>query len=343
MRHARALTLMILLVLGTPSNAGEWEHAANTGSERLLLYTLVKEQPAGSLPAIVKLSKANGMVNRDEGLQLLSRKNFARPEIKYEHNINGGIPADEILLGGLKFRIDEDARAKEGVMVGGLFGHRRLYSLSSLGTLSVGASLGYNYSPDHDIGHFSANIDGCYARHLGRWKYVDLCLAINQQKKPGQSNHVASTRISGSKYLSSALGSHEVKVTLGSVFHQSYSKAYVRLENTTVIPDFGTASISFLLGQPTEGRHSQRWAANVKLGRPILGKRTTLSARYSQEGGSTIFGVDRKDDVFEFGLERTLGKNVSIQLSSEHRSSTISAYDGQQFGFQINLRPWTDF
>jgi len=331
-------------LLGTSStHAAEWEYALNEGSPRLLLFTFLKEEPRGADGLVQKLLRNTGMIHKADTAQLISSTTYAQPLLSYDYNINGGIPSDTLQLGPFEFLVDEDSRAKSGFLLGGKVGHARKYSLDFGQTLSVGLSGSFEYSFKHKISKTIGSAFGCYEKYLQNWAFIDLCLSANVVNRDEKKDRVISPVISLSKYFSTGLGSHEIKASFGGILHQDYSKPYLNISGTTVFPDFGAVSISLYASRPAEGYNTRKWGAGIGLGKSVFGKYTKLSANYFVEDGSSLFGTDRDDKIVTLSLERQLSKSVKIHLSAQTRSSTISAYDGEEFNVRFELQPWTKF
>ena len=160
---------------------------------------------------------------------------------------------------------------------------------------------------------------------------------FNREDKKDQ---VISPRFSLSQYFSTSLGSHEVKASLGGIIHRDYSKPYLNISGTTIFPDFGAVSISLYASRPEEGYNTRKWGAGVGLGKSFFGKYTKLSANYFVEDGSSLFGTNREDQIVAISLERQLNKSARINLSAQTRTSTISAYNGEEINVNFELQPW---
>jgi len=323
------------------TQAAEWEYALNQGSTRLLLFTLIKEEPRGADARVQQLLRNTGMIHKADTAQPISSTTYAQPLLSYDYNINGGIPSDTIQLGPFEFLIDEDSRAKSGFLLGGKVGHARKYSLDFGQTLSMGLSGSFEYSFKHEISKAVGSVFGCYEKYLKNWTFIDLCLSANVVNREKAKDRVISPSISLSKYFSTDLGSHEIKASFGGILHQDYSKPYLNISGTTVFPDFGAVSISLYASRPAEGFNTRKWGAGIGLGKSIFGKYSKLSANYFVEDGSSIFGSGRDDKVFSIEVERQLNKRAKIHLTAQTRSSTISAYSGEEFNVRFELQPWT--
>lgn len=337
-----ALVASCLLGIG-PIQAEEWENALNEGSPRLLLFTLIKEEPQGADGLVQQLLRNTGMIHEADTAQLISSSTYAQPLLSYDYNINGGIPSDTIQLGPFEFIIDEESRAKSGFLLGGKVGHGRKYSLDLGQTLSVGLSGSFEYSFEHKISKTVGTAFGCYEKYLQNWSFMDLCLSANMVNREETSDGVVSPSMALSKYFTTDLGSHEVKASFGGILTQNYSKPYLNISGTTIFPDFGAVSISLYASQPAEGYNTRRWGAGIGLGRSVFGKYTKLRANYFVEDGSSIFGSDRDDEIVSIGLERQLNDYAKIRLTAQTRSSTISAYSAEEFNVGFELRPWANF
>lgn len=323
-----------------PLNASEWKYALNEGSPRLLLFTLLKDEPAGSGDLVHQLMRNTGMIHKSHVASLVYSSTYVQPLLSYDQNINGGIPSDIIHLGPFEFIVDEKSRAKSGFLLGGKLGHFRKYSIGFGQTFSFGASGSVEYSYEHNIHRVTGSSFGCYERYVKNWTFLDICLSTNVLKRDGTLERVISPRLSLSKYLGSNFASHEITAALGGVFHQDYSKPYANISTKMIAPEFGAIFLSFYISPEVEGYNTRRWRGEIALGRPILGKYTKVGASYHVENGSSIFGENREDDVFGIRFERDLLETVKVYVTAETRTSTVSAYDGVMYAVNFELRPW---
>lgn len=339
LRTTAIALLTCLLLQTTPSHADEWESSVHAGSPRLLLYTLIKENPSGSENLVDQLLRNTGMTHNSDRAQLLSSTSYIQPLLSYDHNINGGIPSDTIVLGPFKFIIDEESRAKSGFLVGAQVGHARRYSLAFGRTATVGISGSYEHSLEHKIGKATGSAFGCHQSYLKDWTFLDLCLAANVIHRSSETDRIVTPSATLSKYFSSSIGSHEIKASLGGIIHQDYSKPYLSIVGTTVHSDFGTITASVHTSQPADGYNTRRWGAGLGIGKSVFGKYTEFRTDYSVEDGSSIFSTNRKDKILSISLERQINKTAKLHLSATSRRSTISAYDGEELNLRVELRP----
>lgn len=318
------------------AQSGESTYALQSGSPRLLLFSILKERPAGADGVTVQLFRKLGLDPR-QGFDLSGATARLRPTIGFDPNINSGIPSDTLDLGPIVFAVPESAQARSGVVLGA----RLVSSVQSrIGfgqVVVIGASADIGLSPENRMWKSDAAAYICSQNHLRNWTFLDACMTGTMQRrelslKEWLTPEIAITRVFGTRG-----GSHEVRLALGREIHKSYKKSYISATSKHAIGAVGLGSIGLYFGEHVGGVHSRLASFDAEMGRFIRGGFTSVGLTVFTEGGADLFGVERMDHGVSIHVSRAFREGFEVGLSLESRNSTISAYDGSSVGVSFRL------
>jgi hypothetical protein len=304
-------------------------------SARLALYALALDNHPNTHGATAKAKVDAGLFHPlGSPAQLVAQAFRIYPIVFYDHNINGGIYGQTVMLGGLPFDIAPKARAVSGIMAGAQANFLARYSLSYGRVIEARASAAAAQQLGGDLALRRAQAQLCAAQYLGHAHWLDICMAQNAVLRA-----LAQTRSrSISAALSRQFAAHGALGELGFLLRRSdfgsHSAASAQLWLHLARRDM--LSFQFEFGQARAGHHSRLFAASAAVTRPILGKKTTLSAQYARDGGGDFFGQTRLDENLALGLARPL-RGGEITLSLGHRQSSLPQFTGPQLGLNLTF------
>lgn len=307
-------------------------------SPRLLFYTLVETRPPGTDRTLAVLMQGLGFLHKQgQGPQPAWNFTSVQPVLRYEPNINGGLPGDQIEIGSLIFQIDEDSQAVSGPVVGAELGKSIGWSVGTGQTLSVSGTVELVYSPDYKITQTNANLQTCLRSYLEQWRFLDICGgAIYEQEDLGEAN-TQYLSANYAKAFSSGAGTHLANIFVLQEFQDRYEKASLSLGLESYLNDFGVVTGRVAWGQKIEGENTLLYGAYVNYGRPVLGVGTNIGLSWEREGGDVLFGSDRSDDVITLDLTAQISPTLSATLSIENRQSSIDLFDGTAISLDLNV------
>lgn len=323
--------------LAQPPNTA-LEAALMAPSPRLRLFALQTAHPEGAAAAVTELQFGQGMRQpKGQPPQFLTFSYGVLPTLRYDSNLNSGIPGDTIFLGGIPFSIAKDDQAKAGMLLG-VAGYFAVdYALAPGATLAFTAHARAERSPAHDINLYSADLRACAAQFVGNASWFDLCFGSRYSEKPGSSVHERHVELGATKVFETAGGYHEASLTLGRLWRDDGDNTSLRFELDSARAGLGLVGLAVDVNAPNPGRHARQWGVRAALTRPVAGASTRIFAELAEEGGSQLFGTPRQDRLVILGLQRTFFDRVNTTLRLEQRQSSIAVYDGLTVGLDFSL------
>lgn len=304
-----------------------WESAMVSGSSRLAAFSVVQARPRGGEKFVGSFMRRDGLLHQNgQGAQLIRGFVAAKPLVEHVRNINSGIPADSITLGGLEFIVDEDDRAKEGFLLGGQLSGGADYSIAKGQVLSFGGQLAYQYSFEHDIDKKYAGANTCLGSHVSAWSWIDSCLGVRFLEQSSTLEE-AYASMGYSRVFASSFADHEIKLRAQQAVRKDYDKLTAGVSLTSAVPEVGAIGLSFRLGEEIEGEHTTLADGSVSLTHPIFDRMTTVGVSHRYVAGSQFFGDDRVDHDTTLSLSTQLTERFSVSLDYEYTASTADLYD----------------
>jgi hypothetical protein len=269
----------------------------------------------------------------------------AAPFLRYDDNLNGGFPADAVVVQGRRFEIAEENRAVSG-LIGGVaaFGGWRK-GLGDGVALEVNGAASLGVAPMQGLVKASLAGEVC----LRRMARIDLnmhaCVDGDHQSHDlGRGDRVG-VAFGGSRILAAFGALHEVRgeirldrhldaATWGGVLQPILSIA-----TTSILPGPSAWFARADLGAPAGEHLTMR--SSLRLGRSwIMAERpVTLAAGWERSAGGRFLGEDRVDDLVTVSGSIALTDRISLHLSVGRTFSTAGPFDrtsidgGVSFGF----------
>lgn len=324
-------------VLAADALEHRWESAMISGSSRLAVFSVLRARPQGGEKFVGSFMRRDGLLHQEgQGAQRISGYFSAKPIVDHERNINSGIPADAVTLGGLRFIVDEEDRAKEGFLLGGQLSAGLDYSVAKGHVLSFGGQLAYQYSFEHDLSKKYAGVNVCLGSHVDEWSWIDTCVG-GRYLEQGSTLEEGYASAAYSRVFSSSFADHEVKFEAQQAVREDYDKLTVGTFLTSAIPDVGALGMSLRLGEEIEGEHTTLVDGSISLTRPVFDRLTTAGISHRYVAGGKFFGDDREDQVTTLSLSTRLSDRFSVSLDYEITDSTVGIYDDESLSLGVNF------
>ncbi|WP_449043679.1 hypothetical protein [Paracoccus versutus] len=313
--------------------------ALMSGSPRLAGFALMRDRPAGRAPLLARLLHHEGML-RDARPQpvLLSRHLTARPLLRWDDNINGGIPGESLTVGGIDLTVSPESRARGGLVLGLAASAGARYRLAPGRVLRLAGQATAVYSPRHDLSRQDLGLGACLAQHLGEWRFVDLCGGYAFGRTDLSESHLAWTGLRGTRLFEAAGALHEMSLGLRQTWRKDYRQAFADLSLGSAVSGIGAVGLQLSAGERVAGHNAIRYRAGLSLTRPVGNRPVTLGIGWQREEGSAVFGTPRRDDVRTLGIEVALTPKFTLLLAGQRRSSTVPMYDENRVMLDVRWR-----
>lgn len=329
----RLLTTCALTILPVTavSAADVLEGALMSGSERLLAYSL--QDP--NLPPVAAAASEKILLKAGYGSQAQSVKSDIRirPFLRYDGNLNGGMPGDSLSIGPFTFMIPEDYQAVSGPLVGISVEAIHVRALGNGLSLDLhgGASLGF--APGKDLQKHQAMAEGCLRQKVSADFFVHGCLMAGWQKWDlGESAQVSAragathlfsfgetrnqlTAELRQDYLPALNGSEESSQTLGS------------LELISALPNGSALSFEFEIGEAVADRSALRHKISAGYTSKIAGQPTSISISWQENEGGMFLGAPRRDETLSASIKRPIGESMLMTVGVSRTDSTADILD----------------
>jgi hypothetical protein len=329
--------MLVLLLFQGPANADRWQASQLSGSSWLLLYSILNERPRGYENATSGLARDLALVDEPG---LVGTKFHVAPALEWDGNINGGIPGSTISLGPYRFVVDEDSRARSGIVIGGDVRHEVSWSLGS-GTLAeLDAGLSYRFSPEYDLDRTSGRIGGCISHVYEAWRKIGACVSVGGTERELSTSVTRRVSVNHLFVGSTAIGDFELGTELFGEDREGIVQAGVALNVLTATDEWGAFGARLTLGEHVEGRSASTASLNVWSTQRIKSQPTSFSLGYHHVEGSRLFDMDRDDDVMTATISRRLTDQISASVRWTNRRSTIDVYDEESVTLGVNIKGW---
>lgn len=318
-----------------------WPAALMSGETRLAAYSLLREAPAGSAPLARKFADRMGLRHEagQPPVKAYDRLSL-RPIFDHDRNVNGGLPGDGFELGGLRFEVDEEARARSGVWLGAGIAAGRGYSIAPGRTVSFEADLSHAWSPATDRPRSRAGVESCLGTYLGEWSWIDLCTGARASYREDlfSEGHVSA---SYTKLVSFAGADHAVELGLEDVMRDDHDRGFVSLAVTSAVPGLGALRSNIRVGERVEGHHGTLWDVSIGLTRKVAGRTASVNAGLREAGGDTVFDIPREDLAARIGASLQIDPRFTVGVGYEHVDSSLDVYDDAGVTFSVGFTGWS--
>ncbi|RNF35744.1 hypothetical protein [Paracoccus methylarcula] len=330
-----------LLFAGTAQAEEEfpgWYASLISGSDRLALYSAARAGVEGAIPPLIYRT---GGMHRGAAPRVIARDVDARPILYYATNFNGGIPGAQISLGGLDFTIDDESRAKSGIVAGASVsgGLVASYRRGSLLRLSFGSSA--EWLTGEGLRRQQLGVSGCGQHHLGGWTWLDGCIGAIRVWR-SYDRHVSQQNISlGPTVIYTAGGiDQQFGLRAKRIFHEDGPQNGLQADWIGAFSGIGAISIGLEWAEMLEGENTTLRGMSLGLVRPTEFSPVKVSLNYDETGGYRLAGRDRKDRTISLGVEMPVTEKIGLDATIGRRASTIDAYDESFWRFNVDLRDW---
>ena len=331
-------TLAIPHPLAAQTPPTNWQAALDSNAPRLMLFALQMEKPQGADDFVAELQYQQAMKQPAAAAPtLLSYRANLRPIAKYDSNINSGVPGDTVYLGGFPLHLEQDLRAKAGMVFGAEASLTARFALAPGSTLDLTAYGAQAHSFDYGLDVLNAGISACGARYWGHASWTEMCFGDNFAQRNGLPERERFASIGATKIFASRFGFHEARATVQKSTRAEYSKASLALELITAKAGLSALDLRLDFGERVQGHNTHVFGAFAALTRPIAGRSTTIFASYSREAGGVFLGQPFDDDIYSVGFKRDLTKHIAATLRLTQRNSTIPAYDEMSVDLDLDL------
>lgn len=313
-----------------------WPYALQSDSGRLALFSLLREQPAGSEALTQELLAAQGLVP-GTGVAV----NWAiTPGLSYDRNINGGIAAEELTLLGLRFVTDPATRAKAGwtPTLSINVAARLTYAEGAVLTAFSSAQSGYSF--DHHVTKTDFTAGLCAATYLGSDWFVDVCARQSRKLRDLAETRETTASLTVERIFALGNSLHSVSVSPQIERVNDQSRPLISLGWRGVYPEIGVLSVNLLYGAEMEGYLTTQRAVSFGLTRTILGAPMRLGVTVDRAAGQRYLGTPRIDDKITITATRQIGTWAEVYAGYERINSSIDGFDDEAVLFGVTLTGW---
>lgn len=334
-----ALFLSVCLNAAAEARISEYEAAILSGSAQLELVSLsaYRDSVAARMRAGVLTRLGFGP---DPGSPRVLRAEIGvTPILRYDGNINNGVIGDRLDLGGLVFLVDEESRARAGLVGGLALSAGSVLSFGQGGTLTLGAGLRYERALRHPLSIRGGFLQACGSQHIGRLTWIGLCQSFHREKRSLDGSRAAVTTLSFSRVLRNRFGPAELGIELGSLRNDGAQRGFAGLVLRQAAGGFGAFSLEIA----GEHRRTGVNTADLRI-RPgystfVRGRPLAVSLLYQKEGGGQFLGRSRRDEFTLLRFDYAVSRSLSLSLGYRKRHSSAGIYSGSSMIFGFNMRP----
>lgn len=331
--------LALLLALSPRLQAGvtEAEAALLSGSPRLALRVLEGAGGAASRRVSDQLRRELGFAHSGPGLQLLRREGGLRPVLRYDDNINNGIPGRELILAGLPFVVDAGSRARAGLLLGAQVNGAALWSWAPGGTLSFAAGAGAEHAIRHDLSVRTAWGSACLSQRSATWTWVGLCQALTRERRELGRSDSPSTSVSLTQVFRTNTGAQEATAHLGRSERGRAARSFASLSWKLARAGLGAVDLALYTEQRRPGVSTVNYRLSAGLRSLWRKKVITFGLWYGEEGGGQLFGTRRADRIAGLRISATVTARVQLNIGYRQRLSSHAVFNtrGLYAGFDV--------
>lgn len=344
------VTIPILTLLASASMAGAQDvdilrSSLQSGNERLALFSaskFIERQPDPNVLRLLgQLMPQQGFNldgTRPDNAILSSRANVA-PIVAYDDNINGGNRNSSFTLGEvLTFTVDENARAKEGVVLGGAINASLRYGYGRGDYLDVAGSYSAVHAPRENLEKYTYGFSICSRNHLQGWSFLDGCATTQSQEVDLGTTREDALRLTGTQLFQAGGYDHAASGTIGRTWFSDFEQDTFAASLSSSLGDFGSGSATLDLGEDVADTHTLRERLTLNYVTTIADRLVGFSVSRGSARGSSFLGDVREDTTTTFGVRTTLTDQLSANIRFTDNRSTVDffEYSSVSVGFGIN-------
>lgn len=339
-RTGPAFVAAMLSLCATGAGAQDARLALDQGQADLALFALTRTEARIS-PLGEALLAAQGFRHDPAGprLQPLSGGRALVPVLRRGSNVNGGIPSDRIVIGGLPFRVSEGSRAKSGILVGLRHSGWQSLSWGRAARLRLAHASTVEAEPTHGFHRLSITSRACADRPTGAWTWAEGCLAALHLNDSVDAETSLTAQVGVKRLFQSPIGFHQAQATALRTRQDSNDKGVFQVSALS-LTKAGLFGVDLALGKDVPGQNTLRHLAGIRWTGPVAGRTMTLGVSQARTAGATILGAPREDRITRLSAEMPVGR-FDLGTFVERRRSTIDAFDvtdaGLTVGWRVNL------
>lgn len=326
--------------LTTAAAADVLEGALISGSGRLLAYSLQdKDLPADAATASERVILKSGY---GQQAGVAKSRIQIRPFLRYDGNLNGGMPSDSLSIGALSFLIPDDYQAVSGPLAGLSVEALHVRALGNGLSLNLrgGASLGVALGKE--LQKRQAIAEGCISQRMTSVFFVHGCLMASWQKwKLGKSAQISAQ--AGAVHLFSF---RKVRNQVTAEIRQEYLlplnnsdeeviQTLASLELLSALPNGAAMSLELEIGEAIIERSALRNKISAGYTRKIFDQPTSFLISLQKNYGGSFLGVPRHDETVSASIKRPIGDSMIVTLGGSRFESTADILDN--FSLDITL------
>ena len=325
-------------------NADVLRSSLDSGNERLALFSASKYVAAQPDPTVLRLLgqlmplQAFRLDGATPDNHIIRRQINLSPVVAYDDNINGGNRNSSFTLGDtLTFTVDEDARAKEGVVLGAAINANMRYGYGRGDYLDAAGSFSAVHAPTEDLEKYNYGFSLCSRNHIQGWTFLDGCATTQSQIVDLGTAREDAVRLTATQLLQAGGYDHALSATFGHVWFTNFEQNTYASSLTTSLGKLGSASITLDLGDAVDGAHAQRERLTLNYVTSIADRTFSFSASQANARGSMFLGDLREDVTTTFGVRTDLTDQISVNIRLTDNASTVDFFEYRSvsvgFGF----------
>ena len=325
-----------------PASAGPQDvlpGAMMSGSPRLLAFAL--DQPGLPYNARIAARKVLADAGHDVVAGFHQTDTRVGPFLRYDSNLNGGVPFDTISVGGYKFLIDKESVAAAGILVGASADMRHIRGLGNGLAFEAQAGISLGYAPEEKLQKHQAGAQACLRQKASSSLYLHGCVEASWQSVDLGDEAHAAARAGLSKLFAAADGVHEATGAVrfdrligpdGFTQPTASLKLLSAWENATV------TTIGIDLGKSVEDRMVMKRGVSFGVTKPIAGKLTSLEVEWQENAGGMFLGKPREDRNLSLTVTRAINERLSVSAGVFKTNSSADEFDRSGVQVGVNWR-----
>lgn len=315
-----------------------WFAAYISGSDRLALYAAGQEGVQDVIPQLVYRT---GGMHKGPTPQIIARDIGVRPILYYASNFNGGIPGQHIELGGLQFTVDEESRAKNGLVAGASIYGGVIASYRTGSTVQLGVGGSAEWLAGEGQRRQQANVSLCAEHHLTGWTWLDGCISTVRVLRSYDTN-VSQHDISLGPTIVYQTGglSQQFGLRGTRTFMEDGPQNGIEADWIGSFPNIGAINVGLQLAEELEGENTQLRGLDLGIVRPIANRPVNIALNYNETGGYILSGKEREDQVITVSVRAPINEKWRVNGFLGKRRSNFDAYDETIGRVSFDLTKW---
>jgi len=341
LRAAAFLSLSAIApVAHAKSDGNVLEGVGMTGSESMMMFALSDYRlPRDFHEARLALAKRMGLVGTP-GQVTDSWIDFA-PVLTYDGNINGGSVGESVTISGLEFRVEDDYRAKGGLLVGTQVTAGLRMNVGERTALELDGYAMAAWAPEHDMTKTRVQGSACLRRMVNDRVQVRGCLdGYHSSYELGETRR-AGVEAGMSYAFASFAAFHEIDVSLKQSRYfddEDYNQTTVAAIYTTGRPGPLAFTAGVQLGTEVEDRIAMREAFMAGVSMMVLDRPTSFLVSLQNNRGGMFLGEGRDERVYAVSANRRVHDHLTVGAAYSVTEASHEFFQDNAFGVTFNVR-----